>query len=109
VWYELDEAQDLLADLEDARDALIEANQLSATMRIEERSAASAVSWDSTNEREAPMSTELLRASEAARRMGLPTRDLVRLMYDHKLRYVMVDGIAHVPADALDKYRATAS
>lgn len=37
VWYELDEAQDLLADLEDARDALIEANQLSATMRIEEQ------------------------------------------------------------------------
>ena len=37
VWYELDEAQDLLADMEDARDALIEANQLSATMRIEEQ------------------------------------------------------------------------
>ena len=55
------------------------------------------------------MSTELLRASEAARRLGLPTRDLVRLMYDHKLRYVMVDGIAHVPADAIDEYRARAS
>ena len=37
VWYDLDEAQDLLADLEDARDALIGANQLSATMRIEEQ------------------------------------------------------------------------
>ena len=55
------------------------------------------------------MSTELLRASEAARRLGLPTRALVRLIYDRKLRYVMVDGIAHVAADALDEYRATAS
>ncbi|HUP75540.1 MAG TPA: hypothetical protein VM282_21030 [Acidimicrobiales bacterium] len=55
------------------------------------------------------MITELLRASEAARRLGLPTRELVRLMYDHKLRYVMVDGIAHVPADALDEYRSTTS
>ena len=55
------------------------------------------------------MGTELLRASEAARRLGLPTRDLVRLIYDHKLRYIMVDGIAHIPVDALDEYRATTS
>ncbi len=50
-----------------------------------------------------------LRASEAARRLGISTRDVVRLMHDHELRYVMVDGIAHVPVDALDEYRARAT
>jgi excisionase family DNA binding protein len=50
-----------------------------------------------------------LRASEAARRLGVSTRDVVRLMHDHTLRYVMVDGIAHVPVDALDEYRSKAS
>jgi excisionase family DNA binding protein len=50
--------------------------------------------------------TAPLRASEAARRLGVPTRELVQLLYEHKLRYVMVDGIAHVPEDALEEYRA---
>jgi hypothetical protein len=39
------------------------------------------------------MAAELLRASEAARRLGVP----------------MVDGIAHVPDDAFEEYRAKAS
>jgi excisionase family DNA binding protein len=55
------------------------------------------------------MSDELLSASEAARRLEIPTRALVRLLSAGELRYVMVDGIAHVPADALNEYRAQAS
>jgi excisionase family DNA binding protein len=55
------------------------------------------------------MTAELLTASEAARRLGIPTRTLLRLMYKRQIRYVMVDGIAHVPVDALDDYRAQAS
>ena len=55
------------------------------------------------------MASEPLRASEAARRLGLPTRELMRLIHERKIRYVMVDGIAHVPADAVDEYRAKAS
>ena len=51
------------------------------------------------------MDVELLRATEAARRLEIPTRELVRLIYDRRIRYVMVDGIAHVPADALGEYR----
>ena len=51
------------------------------------------------------MTAEPLRASEAARRLDLPTKELLRLIYDRKIRYVMVDGIAHVPEDAIDKYR----
>ena len=55
------------------------------------------------------MSSDAIRASEAARRLGISTRDLLVLVRDHKIRYVMVDGIAHVPIDALDEYRAKAS
>jgi len=49
-----------------------------------------------------------LRASVAARRLGMPTRQLVQLIYDREIRYVMVDGIAHVPEDAIEEYRARA-
>ena len=55
------------------------------------------------------MAAELLRAPEAARRLGLPTKDLLRLVHDHKIRYVMVKGIAHIPDDAVDEYRAQVS
>lgn len=52
------------------------------------------------------MSAEALRASEAARRLDMATKDLLRLIHDRKIRYVMVDGIAHVPTDAVEEYRA---
>jgi excisionase family DNA binding protein len=55
------------------------------------------------------MSDDPLRATEAARRLGISTKDLLRLIHERKIRYVMVDGIAHVPTDALDEYRAKAS
>ena len=46
-----------------------------------------------------------LRATEAARRLGLPTKELLRLIQSKQIRYVMVDGIAHVPEDALEEFR----
>jgi excisionase family DNA binding protein len=55
------------------------------------------------------MESEPLRASEAARRLGIPTVELLRLVYEHRIRYVMVNGIAHIPPAALDEYRAEAS
>jgi len=55
------------------------------------------------------MAADPLRASEAARRLGIRTRDLLVLIREHKIRYVMVDGIAHVPVDAVEEYRAKAS
>lgn len=54
------------------------------------------------------MTAELLRAPEAARRLEMPTKDLLRLIYERKIRYVMVEGIAHVPGDAIEEFRATA-
>ena len=50
------------------------------------------------------MPSELLRATEAARRLGISTKVLLRLIHERKIRYVMVNGIAHVPA-ALGAYR----
>ncbi|MCI0347011.1 MAG: excisionase [Chloroflexi bacterium] len=55
------------------------------------------------------MADEPLRATEAARQLGMPTRDLLRLIHERKIRYVMIDGIAHVSADAINEYRAKAS
>ena len=55
------------------------------------------------------MPAELLRASEAARQLHMPTKDLLRLVHERKIRYVMVKGIAHIPSEALDEYRTKAS
>ena len=69
----------------------------------------STVDLDSINPLEVEMAVELLRASEAARRLGVSTKDLLRLVHDRKIRFVMVKGIAHVPEDAIEEYRAKAS
>jgi len=55
------------------------------------------------------MAVELLRPSEAARRLGVSTKDLLRLVHERKIRHVMVKGVAHVPDDAIEEYRAKAS
>ena len=41
--------------------------------------------------------------------LGLPIKDLLGLLHDRKIRYVTVDGIAHVPEDALQEYRRQAA
>ena len=46
-----------------------------------------------------------LRAPEAARRLGITTKEVLRLMYDRELRTIVVKGIAHVPESAIDEYR----
>lgn len=50
-----------------------------------------------------------LRAAQAARRLGIPTKELLRLVHERKIRYVMVKGIAHIPMDAVEEYQAKAS
>ncbi len=51
------------------------------------------------------METEALRVSEAARRLGVTTKALLELMHDRKIEYVMIDGIAHVHDDAIERFR----
>jgi hypothetical protein len=46
---------------------------------------------------------------EAARRLEVEGVELIQAMRDRRIRYVMVQGIAHIPEDALDEYRALRS
>lgn len=55
------------------------------------------------------MPAEPLRATQAARRLDIPTKELLRLVYERKIRFVMVDGIAHIPEDAITEYQSKAS
>ena len=50
------------------------------------------------------MTSEALRATDAAKRLDITTKDLLRLIHGRKIRYVMVNGIAHVPEDAIEEY-----
>ncbi len=46
-------------------------------------------------------------ASKAAQRLDIPTKELLRLVLGRKIRYEMVNVIAHIPDDALEEYRAS--
>lgn len=48
---------------------------------------------------------EILRLAEAAHRLGMPTAELVRLVHDRKIEFVVVDGIARIASDVVDRYR----
>lgn len=52
------------------------------------------------------MPDKALRASEAARRLQMPTKELLRLVQAKQIRFIMIDGIAHVPEDAVEEYRS---
>lgn len=45
---------------------------------------------------------DLLRAHEAAELLGITTTEMLQVIRDGHIRTVMVDGVAHVPADAID-------
>jgi hypothetical protein len=46
---------------------------------------------------------------EAARRLDVEGVELIHAMRERRIRYIMVQGIAHIPEDALDEYRALRS
>jgi excisionase family DNA binding protein len=46
-----------------------------------------------------------LRVTEAARRLGIPTKALLQLIQSKQIRYVMVDGIAHIPEATVEEFR----
>lgn len=52
------------------------------------------------------MDDEPLRASEAARRLGITTKELLTLAHERRIDYVMRDGIVHFPPDGLTRYEA---
>ena len=55
------------------------------------------------------MPAEPLRATQAAKRLGIPTKEILRLALERRIRFVMVDGLVHFPEDALTEYQAKAS
>jgi excisionase family DNA binding protein len=55
------------------------------------------------------MASQRLRATEAAKRLGITTEELLRLVHDRRIRFVLLDGIAHIPEDAVEEYQSRAS
>ena len=54
--------------------------------------------------------SEILRPSEAARRLGVPTRVVVRAMYEKQVpRVRLPDGTLGIPSDALDTFQVPTS
>jgi hypothetical protein len=82
---------------------LAEVSQLERQIQLLNRRLVSA-RWEA-----AMAENEPLRAAQAARQLGITTKELLRLVYDHKIRYVMLKGIAHIPSDAIEEYRSKAS
>jgi len=58
---------------------------------------------------EAQMTDPLLQVTEAARRLDISTKQLLVLIHERKIEYVMLNGIAHIPVDAINEYRAKVS
>ena len=108
VDFDLEEALSLLAALEDSRDVLIDTDHLAVLSQVEHQIQILSRKLG-LDQGAHPMSGELLRASEAARRLEMSTKELLRLVHGREIRYEMVDGIAHLPTDALEEYRARAS
>jgi excisionase family DNA binding protein len=50
-----------------------------------------------------------LTITEASQRLAVDGKDLIRAMREGRIRYVMVEGIAHIPEDALEEFRQLAS
>jgi len=49
---------------------------------------------------------EILRPAEAARRIGVPTKVIVKAMYERRLpRVRLADGTLGIPADALADFQ----
>jgi hypothetical protein len=50
----------------------------------------------------------VLRPAEAARRIGVPTRVIVRAMYEKKVvRVKLPDGTLGIPEDSLESFRVS--
>ena len=51
------------------------------------------------------MSDELLDLTQAARRLGISTREMVVLVDEGKIRYVIYHGMPHIRPEAVEEYR----
>ena len=53
------------------------------------------------------MDEELLTLSDAARRLEVPLEEVVRAVVRRQVNFRLVDGIPHIPAQALEGYQRT--
>lgn len=51
------------------------------------------------------MPTEIIGMAEAGRRLGITTREVVQLVYDGAIEYVLVDGVPMLSATVVEQYR----
>ena len=105
VWYTRNEARLLLADLDEARRTLLDSGHLPWFCSWKSRLACSVVVSVSRSQGEILMSDEPLDLTQAARRLGITTREIVVLVDEGKIRYVIHRGMVHILPEALDEYR----
>jgi excisionase family DNA binding protein len=55
------------------------------------------------------MPIEILRLSEAARRIGVSTLELLRMVRRGEIEFVLVDRVPRIPADVVERHRRMAS
>ncbi len=57
------------------------------------------------------MPVEILRLAEAARRLGVPTLEIVQMVTRRQIDYVLVDGVPRIPETVVEdlKERRAAS
>lgn len=48
------------------------------------------------------MPAEILRLAEAARRLGITTAEIVRMVHERRIEYVVVDGIVRIPDSVVE-------
>jgi len=48
---------------------------------------------------------EILRLAEAARRLGVPTLEIVQMVTRRQIDYVLVDGVPRIPETVVEEMR----
>ena len=49
---------------------------------------------------------EPLPPARAAHELGITVEELLKLVHEHKIRFVMVNGMPHIPVAVVREYRA---
>lgn len=55
------------------------------------------------------MPVEILRLAEAARRLGISTLELVHLVYERRIEFVLVDGVPRISEVVVEEWKRKAS
>ena len=51
------------------------------------------------------MPVEILRLAEAARRLGVPTLEIVQMVTQRQIDYVIVDGVPRIPETSIEELK----